>query len=59
MQMDMGETILEDEYRITRVPGGWIYRTEATQWSNDRNQDLIVGVSTVFVPFSAEPLVHP
>lgn len=59
LTISMHQEIFEAGYCITRVPGGWIYRYE--------HVDYIMGlsdvsephtrISTVFVPYTVEPLI--
>jgi hypothetical protein len=41
--LQLNESVEEEDFKITRVPGGWIYL-----------KNLDGGISTVFVPFHNE-----
>lgn len=46
-ELMLNESIYIEGYRITRVPGGWIYQTQSP-----------TSIGMVFVPYNYEPFMN-
>ena len=59
-ELKLHETITLNDFSVTRVPGGWIYRFTTQNDVNFSYQNAVQSESAVFVPFiTAEKSFYP